>query len=91
MNPSWWGKNAHTLFNYNRFKAGFVYAKVYICIQSYIFVARVLHFSAFIVEVKMMLTYWSINIHFTEMANHFCESVVGVTDYNASHFINETL
>ena len=45
MNPSWWGKNAQTSFNYNRFKAVCLCWDV--CIQSNIFVARVLHFSAF--------------------------------------------
>ena len=37
------------IVNHNRFKTGFVYAEVYAFkVQSNIFVARVLHFSAFI-------------------------------------------
>ena len=39
-----------------RFKALFVYAEQYICIQSNIFVARVLHFSAFI-SLVILRTY----------------------------------
>ena len=55
MNPivSWWGKNAHTLFNYNRFKAEFCLCWG-VCVQTNIFVARVLHFSAFIYCIKIL-------------------------------------